>query len=245
MFRLATYNVHRCFGMGGRRDITADVLSICRDIDADLLALQELDAPEADDDNESEHKARDFAAALGMQLLFCRTLRRGVGTYGHALLSRRPIELRKATTLPSAHPGHEPRGAIWGSTSLPSGEPLHVVSTHLGIHGADRKAQALELVGPGWLASPEMQGARILCGDLNGVAGARTYRTLSRHLRDAQRALPGHRPLSTFPALLPVVRIDHVFVSEHLVVRAVHVPNDRRTRRASDHLPLVVDLTSA
>lgn len=242
-FRVVTYNVHRCFGRGGR-DSTADVLAQCAALAPDLLALQELDAPETDDDAEAAHKARDFAAALGMRLLFCRTFRRGVGSYGHALLARRPITLVRAATLPGSRSGKsEPRGALWARTEMPSGRVLDVVSTHLGLGRGERLLQARELLGPDWLGSPDMRGARILCGDLNSVAGGRTYRALARHLIDAQLALPARRrPQRTFPSVLPLLRIDHVFVSPELAVRSVQVPCDRRARRASDHLPLVVDL---
>ena len=242
-FRVATYNVHRCFGRGGR-DSTRDVLSICTDLAPDILALQELDAPATDDDAEAEHKARDFAAALGMQLLFCRTVQRGSIGYGHALLAKGPLQLMRAATLPSAKPGtSEPRGAIWARHTLASGAHVDVVSTHLGTHARDRKVQVRELTGPRWLGSPDMQGPRILCGDLNAIAGGRTYRTLARHLTDAQSSLPGHRPLRSFPSFWPLVRIDHVFVSRELTVVRAQVPSDPRVRRASDHRPVVVDLS--
>ncbi len=240
--RLATYNVHRCRGVGGRRDVTAQVRDICMKLDADLLALQELDAPESDDDLEAEHNARDLAVALGMQLLFCRTLRRGVGTYGHALLSRHPLALVKAETLPAARPGHEPRGAIWARATLKSGTPVNIVSTHLGTHRSDRLLQTRELCGPSWLGHPERLGPTVLCGDLNAVAGGHTHRTLSAHLRDAQRQLNGQTPQATFPAVLPLLRIDHVFVSDQIRVRNAQVLRSWQARSASDHLPLVVDL---
>jgi endonuclease/exonuclease/phosphatase family metal-dependent hydrolase len=41
------------------------------------------------------------------------------------------------------------------------------------------------------------------------------------------------------------VRLDHVFVSKDLRVLAVEVPWNARSRRASDHLPLIVDLEHA
>ena len=106
-----TYNVHRCVGPGGG-DSIADITSVCRDAAADIIALQELDAPETDQD-EGAHHARDLATALGMELMFCRTFRRGVGYYGHALLSRHKLELKKVTTFASPHVDAEPRGAIW------------------------------------------------------------------------------------------------------------------------------------
>jgi len=235
-----TYNVHRCVGAGGRESID-DITSVCREVNADVIALQELDAPETDHE-EGAHHARDLAAHLGMTLLFCRTFRRGVGYYGHALLSRHEIQLVKVTTFPSPNTDAEPRGAIWARATFAPGRTLDIISTHLGVHRNERSIQSAELVGPNWLGSPEMRRPCILCGDLNAVPNATTYRRFAGVLRDAQRVLPRHRARPTFPARLPLLRLDHVFVSEDVKVRGVVVPKSEHSRRASDHLPLVVDL---
>jgi endonuclease/exonuclease/phosphatase family metal-dependent hydrolase len=235
-----TYNVHRCAGPSGN-DSIAEIKSVCRDADADLIALQELDAPETDEE-EGAHHARDLAASLGMQLLFCRTFRRSVGYYGHALLCRHKLELRKATTFASSQLDAEPRGAIWARATLPSGVTIDIISTHLGVNRNERAMQSEELVGHEWLASERIKGPYLLCGDLNAVPYATTYRRFAAKLRDAQRALPRHRPRATFPSVLPVLRLDHVFVSPELEVRAIDVPWNARSRRASDHLPLIIEL---
>jgi endonuclease/exonuclease/phosphatase family metal-dependent hydrolase len=235
-----TYNVHRCVGMRGG-DSASDIAALCADAAADIVALQELDAPETDE-TDGPHHARELALALGMQLLFCRTFRRGVGYYGHALLSRHPIALQKVTTFAaSEHPHAEPRGAIWVRADI-GGKSLDVVSTHLGVYRSERLIQSSELVGPRWLGSPAVRRPCILCGDLNAVPNATTYRRFASVLRDAQRSLKGHRPRATFPSLLPFLRLDHVFVSDDVSVRGVRVPWNSRSRRASDHLPLIVDL---
>jgi endonuclease/exonuclease/phosphatase family metal-dependent hydrolase len=237
-----TYNVHRCVGRGGYDSID-DITEVCADARPDLIALQELDAPETDD-AEGAHHARDLARGLGMTLLFCRTFRRGVGFYGHALLSRSPVELVRVTTFPAISTGSEPRGAIWARTTI--GERrLEIVSTHLGVSRRERQIQSGELVGPGWLGSPEMGVARVFCGDLNAVPNATTYRRFARQMRDVQRLMNGHRPKPTFPSAWPFLRLDHVFVSEGVRVIGVEVPHDARARRASDHLPLIVDLELA
>ena len=54
--------------------------------------------------------------------------------------------------------------------------------------------------------------------------------------------MPELRPRRTWPALLPLFRLDHVFVSGDLEVQSFEVPSDNLTRVASDHLPVVVDL---
>ncbi len=241
--RVMTYNVHRCIGSGGR-DSIEDITAVCAEAHPDLIALQELDAPETDDDAEGAHHARDLAKALGMSLLFCRTFRRGVGYYGHALLSRSPLELVRVTTFPfftKQNGVSEPRGAIWAKANIAE-RGVDIVSTHLGVARPERQHQSRELIGHSWLGSPGMGRHRILCGDLNAVPNATTYRRISSRLRDAQRLLCGHRPKATFPSAWPFLRLDHVFVSESVQVRRVTVPSDARARRASDHLPLIVDL---
>ena len=239
-FRVMTYNVHGCVGPGGQ-DSNAEVTRVCKDARADVIALQELDAPETEE-AEGAHHARDLASQLGMKLLFCRTFRRGVGFYGHALMSRHPLQLVKVTTFASPHQNAEPRGAIWARTNLASGWSVDIISTHLGVHRDERGMQSRELAGPEWLGSSELQKAHLLCGDLNAVPHATTYRRFAATLRDAQRGIRGHRPRATFPSRLPVLRLDHVFVSDQLVVRAAHVPWNGVSRRASDHLPLIIDL---
>lgn len=237
--RVMTYNVHRCVGRGGR-DSTEDIMRVCWEAQPDLVALQELDAPETDE-AEGAHHARDLARGLGMTLLFCRTFRRGVGYYGHALLSRSPLELVQVTTFPIVSPVAEPRGAIWARAQI-EGRTLEVVSTHLGVTRRDRREQARELFGEAWLGSPKMGPLRVVCGDLNAVPNASTYRRFASRMSDAQRAIAGRRPAPTFPSVLPFLRLDHVFVSPRVRVRSATVPHDARARRASDHLPLIVDL---
>ncbi|MBX3192554.1 MAG: endonuclease/exonuclease/phosphatase family protein [Labilithrix sp.] len=243
-FRVMTYNVHRCVGAGGV-DSVADIAALCADADADLIALQELDAPETEE-TDGPHHARDLASRLGMRLLFCRTFRRGVGYYGHALLARGELELEKVTTFASPHATVEPRGAIWARAKLEAGATIDVISTHLGVRRGERSAQSLELLGDGWLGSAALRGLRrsrvVLCGDLNAVPNATTYRRFSSSLRDAQREIAGHRARATFPARLPVLRLDHVFVGRGVTVCGAAVPWNARSRRASDHLPLIVDL---
>jgi endonuclease/exonuclease/phosphatase family metal-dependent hydrolase len=84
----------------------------------------------------------------------------------------------------------------------------------------------------------------ILLGDFNAVAPARPYRALTATLRDAQKTLK-RRTHKTFPSRAPMLRIDHLFVSPEIHVLDVFAPYEHLTRRASDHLPLVMDFEVA
>ena len=55
----------------------------------------------------------------------------------------------------------------------------------------------------------------------------------------------GRRARGTFPSWLPLFCLDHVWIGRALTADAVTVPRDPVARVASDHLPIVVDLTLA
>jgi len=88
-------------------------------------------------------------------------------------------------------------------------------------------------------------GPRILLGDFNATATSVVYRTLLGRLSPARGLSPKQSPTATFPSQLPVLRIDHLFVSPEIRVTDVSAPFDALTRTASDHLPLVMDFEVA
>ncbi len=80
-----------------------------------------------------------------------------------------------------------------------------------------------------------------MLGDFNATPYAATYRILARRMADAGRQARRLRATPTFPSRLPMLAIDHVFMEG--AVKATHVEalGGPLARRASDHLPLVVD----
>ena len=120
------------------------------------------------------------------------------------------------------------------------GVEVDVVNTHLGLVPHEQRAQADALMSPDWMAHEECTDPAILLGDFNATSRHAAYRRIAARLRDAKRVVRRGR-LATFPARLPMIRIDHVFVSRSIQVTGVHAPRNRLTREASDHLPLIVD----
>jgi endonuclease/exonuclease/phosphatase family metal-dependent hydrolase len=107
--------------------------------------------------------------------------------------------------------------------------------THLGLLAGDRARQVDEIlarIGPA-------RGLRILGGDLNDGPRSDVVRRLAT---DALFRV-GSPP--TYPAALPLLRLDHLLVDRRLRVVAVHRPGLRHIRGASDHLPIVVTLEAA
>ena len=241
MVRILTYNVHRCVGTDRRLDV-ARVAEVIAAQAPDIVALQELDVGRARTGGVDQ--AHRLAQWLGMAFHFNAAFRVEEEQYGDAILTTLPERLVKAGPLPS-HPRFnrlEPRGAIWIAVTI-AGAELQVINTHLGLVPREQRGQATALAGEDWLGA----AARplILVGDMNATARAAAYRSFSSRLIESRRAARLSRPAPTFPSTFPVLAIDHVFVSEGVVVEAVRTPLDPLSRLASDHLPLVVDFSLA
>lgn len=237
--RVLTYNTHSCAGMDGRIS-PRRIARVIATHEPDLVALQELDLGRRR--SRAEDQATIIAQQLGLHVVFCPTVTRGEEHYGHALLSRWPIEVVRRAFLPAAPAGWwpEPRAAVWARLIVGT-RRINFITTHLGLGLEERRLQMEALTGPEWIgAVPEGEDV-ILCGDFNATAGSPAYRLAAQRLRDAQASLKGHTPLRTFSSTQPFARIDHIFVSAAFVPERVRVPRDRFTRVASDHLPLVVD----
>ena len=243
MTRIMTYNVHLCIGADRRVDIgrVADVIAAQR---PDIIALQELDIGRARTGGLDQ--AHELARRLGMRFHFNAAMTLENEAYGDAILTHLPERLVKAGPLPG-YPRLarlEPRGALWVAIQV-GGQEVQVITTHLGLVPQEQRLQAAALSGINWLGHPERRNPTILLGDLNAHRRSSVCQTLLRSLRDARQMIDGAAGIATFPSTLPIIGIDHVFVSEDLVVRSIKAPADRLSRQASDHLPLVVDFDLA
>ena len=241
MPRILTYNVHRCVGADRRLDVGRIAEVIAR-LKPDIVALQELDVGRARTGGVDQ--AHQIARRLKMAFHFHPALRVEEELYGDAILTIYPERLIQTGPLPGhpAIPRLEPRGAVWLSVEI-DGKPVQVINTHLGLVPKEQQLQAAWLTGPSWLGHPMRKGPSILLGDFNATSSSVVYRTLCAKLAAARRLAPTKSATSTFPSTLPVLRIDHIFVSPEIKVEDVFVPFDQLTRTASDHLPLVMDFS--
>lgn len=236
-----TYNVHSCEGVDGKRSITRIAEVIAR-AEPDVVALQELDAhrPRSDQHRQAEL----IAEALGMRYHFHPAIHLQDEQYGDALLTPHPMELLQASALPQAWSPiwNEKRGALAARISV-EGQDWHIINTHFGLGSRERMLQAQALVGPEWLGAADPGLPLALCGDFNSLPFRRTHTFLRSHLRDAQLADGRRRPQSSFPSRRPMICLDYVFVNARVRVDSACVQTGPLESIASDHLPLVVDLS--
>lgn len=238
--RVMTYNVHSCIGLEGKLS-PRRIARVIAQSQPDIVALQELDVGRANTGKIDQ--AHAIAQALGMEFHFAPTIHIEEEQYGNAILSRFPMELVKSELLPTPDLRQaESRGAIWVKIAVGAGGFLQLINTHLGLSTKERRGQLETLLGPEWLAHPDFSEPALFCGDLNAGPGSETYRRITEQLVDLQTRLANQRPRKTWFSKFPLRRIDHIFSQGDLTVESILVPQSQLARRASDHLPLCVDL---
>ncbi|HZA74912.1 MAG TPA: endonuclease/exonuclease/phosphatase family protein [Acidimicrobiales bacterium] len=238
---LGSFNLHMGRGSGGHDAPFYDVVTACKEIDTDVLVLQEAWVPDGEDGD-----VLAIAAALGYEVaatfsvaraechdqvrLVARSGDAGDGDWQLAVLSRLPVVGARVVPLEPQLPRDPGRRAVLVVTVEVGGRPFTVCGTHLPL-----------LKDPVWRLAPSLRRAlpppdrpAALAGDMNmwgwcaerlvgGGAGRWGRRSWRRAVRG--RTYPAHRPHS---------QTDHILVTRPAqVVDAEVVPRVR-----SDHRPI-------
>ena len=225
MLHVASYNIRRGLGTDWRRNLQRN-LAVLREIDADVVAVQEADPvfgdlfhdlPAAAIEAETEYTAVPLGGA-----------RRDIAWHGNVVLVRRSATILDAhcISLPSFE---EPRGAAVVDLALGSLR-LRIVAMHLGLLGQWRTRQALTLLER--MKAFESRLPTVMLGDLNEwrASGA----SLAHFAREHHVASPGR----SFPSRLPLFALDRIMVNPYLHLVASGVHDSPLARKASDHLPV-------
>ncbi|HJZ78162.1 MAG TPA: endonuclease/exonuclease/phosphatase family protein [Vicinamibacterales bacterium] len=244
-FRLLTYNIQR--GGAGRADALAHIINGCA---PDIVILQEATRPDI---------VRALAERTGMA---------GAQSFkGQSLgyLSRVPVaHVQWHRPRLSRHAFIE---------VVPAGSRMRIFGVHLSavLAAWTERRRMFELRALLAAIAEHQHGFHVLAGDFNTLApgedldprrlpprlrplvwlsgGRMTWRTI-RTIKEAGyvdtfRARHPDDPGMTMPAWDPHVRLDYVFVPAGFGdrVSAVAVVRDAAAAKASDHLPIVADLT--
>lgn len=235
-FRLLTYNIHKCIGGLDRKYHPDRVIELLRRYEPDIVMLQEVDDGVA---RSKHHRQVDLLGdALGFRhRAYQRNVLVKTGAYGNAILSRYP--LFDVNHIDLSVPLKKRRRALIAHCRLPyngHGRRMLLVNVHLGLAGYERLVQTRRLMSTDILLHTHRHTPVVIGGDFNDVFGV-----LGRRVFEPSGFLPAVHKQRTFPAAMPLRLLDRVFyrgdVSHHHTF-AAHCEN---ARRASDHLPLVID----
>ncbi len=223
--RIATWNIHRAIGNDRRVD-HGRIIGVLKEIDADVIALQEVAYRSA----ESDDVLSGYADAIAAEAVEGITLLDERGHYGNAVLTRLPVDGLRRHDISVA--GREPRGAIELTVTC-STRRLRIVATHLGLRPGERRHQVDRLVP---LFEDDSRGVDILLGDLN------EWFLAGRPVRRLRRVFGPTPAPATFPARRPVAALDRIWVRPAAALHRLEVHRSPLARLASDHLPLLADL---
>ena len=220
----ASYNIHKAVGLDRRRD-PHRILAVLREIDADIIALQEVDRRFGRRESVLPHGA--IEQLTGYRPVHLAMRPDSLGWHGNALLVRRGIEVLEASVVPL--PTLEPRGAIRADV-LAGGQRIRVVGMHLDLSGVRRRQQVrsvLEHVGDCPAHAPT-----VMMGDTNEWAlRGGCFREFAR---DWQLLHPGR----SFPARRPLAQLDRIIASPEWRLVETSVHHSALSAQASDHLPV-------
>lgn len=233
--RVVTYNVHRCRGLD-RRVRPARIVEVLREIDADIIALQEVLSLQGA--TREKDQARFISEELEMTCALGGTRLHKGAMYGNVVLSRLPLLETKNYDISVR--GREERGCMRADISANGSGLLHVFNVHLGTAFVERRHQGRKLVNEAILNNDELSGARIMLGDFNEWTRGLTTRLLASHLTSAD--IRAHLKRSrTYPWVLPLMHLDHIYFDDSLDLERMTLHKSRAALVASDHLPLVAD----
>lgn len=238
-FGVLTANIHMGFDMLQRRFVLPRLREAIRGLGADIVFLQEVQGHHRDRARRYRHwpdvpHYEYLADTLWPQFAYGRNAVYPHGHHGNALLSRLPI-VRHANHDVSVA-GHENRGLLHCELELP-GHPvhLHAICVHLGLREAHRRSQ-VGLLGAVLREQVPADAPVVVAGDFNDWRGAAHRQVLDCGLAEVFEQRRG-RLARSFPALLPVLPLDRIYV-RGLQVHEATMPRGAPWTRLSDHLPL-------
>jgi endonuclease/exonuclease/phosphatase family metal-dependent hydrolase len=239
-FTIATYNIHKGFSQLTRKVVIHELKERLHGLSADVLFLQEVQGVHR------RHARRyrnwpgkpqhEFIAdAVWTEVAYGRNAVYQHGHHGNAMLSHFPIIAQENLDI-SAH-AFESRGLLHCVLQLKRGlTPLHCINVHLGLFERGRRWQVHALCERIREAVPK-SAPLIVAGDFNDWR-RRADRLLQEELdlTEVFEAARG-RPARTFPAVLPVFRLDRIY-SRGLAIVGTSVHYAYPLHRLSDHAAL-------
>lgn len=239
-----TVNTHKGFTFFNRRFILHELREAVREVAPDIVFLQEvlgehqLHASRVAQWPTTSHY-EFMADSIWEDFAYGRNAVYPHGHHGNALLSKFPI--LRYDNLDVSVGTQEKRGMLH-CVLQPAGEgpPIHAISVHLGLRESHRREQ-LALMRT--LIDEQIPAGEplVIAGDFNDWA-LHAHRELAQVTGLKEVFFDAHgRCARTFPARMPILRLDRIYVRNARKVRPRLLPA-KPWNRLSDHAPLAAEI---
>lgn len=243
-FRVMTVNTHKGFTALNRRFILRELRDAVRFVGADVVCLQEVIGSQASSADAMPHYAF-LADSMWTEFAYGRNAIHPDGDHGNALLSKYPIASFRNHDVSveggdAARPV-EKRGLLHCVLRMPGGaRDVHVMCAHLGLsegHRARQLALLCDIVRDAVPADAPL----VVAGDFNDWRG-RAHAVLERGAGLHEVFVQANGAAArTFPARLPLLRLDRIYVRNARAHAPVVLPRQPWSH-LSDHAPLVAEI---
>jgi endonuclease/exonuclease/phosphatase family metal-dependent hydrolase len=232
--RLLSYNIHKGIGGRDRRYRLERIIQVIEEENPDLICLQEVDR------NVRRSHYHDQPKLLAEYFhctahFYQMNVHLKEGGYGNLILSRWPCRVKHHVSLRLKR--RKPRGAQLVVVDTPEGA-LHLVNWHLGLANKERHWQVTHLLGHA-LFRESAHLPTLIVGDYNDWRNRLADASFSLHWFRQATTPPSH--FRSFPAFLAMASLDKAFYRGEVHIRHARLVRTSLARRASDHLPLVLD----
>ena len=237
--RVLTYNMHKGFCFYSRQYVLSELRAAIRDVDADLVFLQEVmgvhpvDIPAGELDTQFEFLADQIWPhfAYGKNAVYSS------GNHGNAILSKTPFATFENINVSTNR--YEKRGLLHASLEQ-NKSAVHMVCLHLDLLERGRKQQMDRLVDRVRESVPA-DAPLIVAGDFNDWR-QKASDPLSEELglKESGIEFTGQHA-QTFPSWRPFLALDRVYI-RGFKVRDYQVLSGIPWRKMSDHAAVLVEL---
>lgn len=223
--KIASYNIRKAVGLDWRRD-GGRIVRVLGEIDADIVVLQEADTRLGQ--RTGVLPVDDLLDGLGYSFADFDEGSPSHGWHGNGILfktGRFQLADRTRIHLPTL----EPRGAV---SALFEDPVFEIVGVHLGLTPRTRRKQLKALSA----RIDRNHHPTLIAGDFNTAS---SNDRISRFFGEGVSVL---KPGPSFHASLPIAPLDRFIYKGFSGHERSYVHATDLARRASDHLPVVVEL---
>lgn len=243
-FKVLTVNIHKGFTFFNRKFILPELRHAVRSVGADVVFLQEVTGSNSRHSekvaNYTQAPHYEFLAdTIWPQFAYGRNAVYTNGDHGNAIMSKFPI-VRFENHDVSIN-GPERRGLLHCELQVPGlSVNVHAICVHLSLTEAHRTQQLAKLCELVHTAIPA-HAPVVVAGDFNDWrqrAGKQLAEGADLHEVFVQA---NGRPARTFPARLPLLRLDRIYVRNAVGHTPVVLPSTPWSH-LSDHAPLAAEI---